>query len=63
MKITGLTKRYKDTLALDNLSVEFEEGKTTAILGESDAGKTTLLNAIASLIRYDGTIEGAGSVS
>lgn len=63
MKIAGLTKRYKDMLALDDLSVEFEEGKTTAVLGESGAGKTTLLNAIAGLTRYEGTIEGAGSVS
>ncbi|MDE6412188.1 MAG: ABC transporter ATP-binding protein [Clostridia bacterium] len=63
MRITNLTKRYKDTVALDNISVEFEKGKVTAVLGESGAGKTTLLNAIAGLTRYEGTIEEAGNVS
>lgn len=63
MKITGLTKKYKDAAALDNLDLEFKEGKVTAVLGESGAGKTTLLNAIAGLTRYEGIIEGAGNVS
>lgn len=63
MKITNLTKRYKDTLALDNINLEFEKGKVTAVLGESGAGKTTLLNAIAGLSTYEGTIEEAGNIS
>ncbi len=63
MKISGLTKRYKNTLALDNINLELEEGKATAVLGESGAGKTTLLSAIARLTDYEGKIEGAGNVS
>lgn len=63
MKITNLTKRYRDTVALDNICLEFEEGKVTAVLGESGAGKTTLLNAVAGLTSYEGTIEGAGNIS
>lgn len=63
MKITNLTKRYKDTLALDNINLEFEKGKVTAVLGESGAGKTTLLNVIAGLTDYEGTIEEAGNIS
>lgn len=63
MKITDLTKRYQDTIALDRISLEIEEGKVTAILGESGAGKTTLLNAVAGLTDYEGSIEGAGNIS
>lgn len=63
MKIENLTKRYRETLALDGVSLELETGKITAILGGSGAGKTTLLNAIAGLDKYEGSIEGAGRVS
>ena len=63
MKIVNLTKRYRDTVALENINLEFETGKVTAILGESGSGKTTLLNAIAGLTDYEGTIEDAGIIS
>ena len=63
MKIVGLTKRYRDTVALENINLEFEQGKVTAILGESGSGKTTLLNAIAGLTDYEGKIEEAGNIS
>ena len=63
MKIVGLTKRYRDTVALENINLEFEQGKVTAILGESGSGKTTLLNAIAGLTDYEGSIEEAGNIS
>lgn len=63
MKITNLTKRYKTTVALEDVNLEFEKGKVTAVLGESGAGKTTLLNAIAGLIDYEGQIENGGTVS
>ena len=55
MKISGLTKRYKNTLALDNINLELEEGKATAVLGESGAGKTTLLNLLGGM---DGVTDG-----
>lgn len=63
MKIENLTKKYRDAVALDGIDLEIERGKITAVLGESGAGKTTLLNAISSLTRYEGTIEGAGRIS
>ena len=63
MKIIGLTKKYSDSPALDGIDIEIEKGKITAILGESGAGKTTFLNAVAGLTDYEGKIEETGKIS
>lgn len=43
-----------DTVALDDISVAFREKEFVAILGTSGSGKTTCLNIIGGLDRYDG---------
>ncbi len=58
IKIKNFSKKYENVSVYQNFNLEIEEGKTTVILGESGSGKTTLINAIASLIDYDGKIEG-----
>lgn len=58
MILSKVTKRYRDFLALKNLSCEIAEGEITAILGESGAGKSTLLNILAGLTDFEGTIDG-----
>jgi ABC-2 type transport system ATP-binding protein len=45
----GLTKRYGDTLAVDNLSFTVEPGKITGFLGPNGAGKTTTMRMILGL--------------
>jgi ABC-2 type transport system ATP-binding protein len=47
----GLTKRYGDTLAVDNLSFDVEPGKITGFLGPNGAGKTTTMRLILGLDR------------
>jgi len=47
----GLTKRYGDTLAVDNLSFRVEPGKITGFLGPNGAGKTTTMRLILGLDR------------
>jgi ABC-2 type transport system ATP-binding protein len=43
----GLTRRYRDELALDQVSFDIEPGSITGLLGRNGAGKTTLLRVIA----------------
>ncbi|MDH5293998.1 MAG: ABC transporter ATP-binding protein [Acidimicrobiia bacterium] len=46
---TGVTKRYKDTLALDGVDLEVPSGLLTGFLGPNGAGKTTSFRAIMGL--------------
>ncbi len=62
--IKDLCVNYEDKRIFDNFNATFEGGKISVILGESGVGKTTLLNSIASLIDYNGEINGVdGEVS
>jgi ABC-2 type transport system ATP-binding protein len=47
----GLSKRYGDTLAVDDLSFSVESGKITGFLGPNGAGKTTTMRLILGLDR------------
>lgn len=51
IKITNLTKRYQDTLAVDNLNLEIEENKLFALLGVNGAGKSTTIKMLSTLIK------------
>ena len=53
LKIEGLTKRFGGLTAVDNLSLDFPEGKLHAVIGPNGAGKTTLFNLITGLLRSD----------
>jgi ABC-2 type transport system ATP-binding protein len=52
IKIEKITKRYNGKNILDNVSLDFENGKTYCILGKNGAGKSTLLNIITNLVSY-----------
>jgi ABC-2 type transport system ATP-binding protein len=47
----GLTKRYGDTTAVDDLSFSVEPGRITGFLGPNGAGKTTTMRLILGLDR------------
>jgi ABC-2 type transport system ATP-binding protein len=47
ISLSGLTRRYRDQLALDHVSLDVEGGAITGLMGRNGAGKTTLLRVIA----------------
>jgi len=58
VKIENLVKRYGDLIALDHLNLEIEQGEIFGLLGPNGSGKTTAINCILSLLKYDkGTIQ------
>lgn len=49
----GLTKKYGDTIAVDNVSMHIKEGEIYGFLGLNGAGKTTLIRLLLGLIKPD----------
>jgi ABC-type multidrug transport system ATPase subunit len=47
----GLTKRYRDVLAVDDLSLQVRRGEIYGLLGRNGAGKTTTIRMLLGLIR------------
>ena len=53
IEIKNVSKKYKNVVALDKISVSFEFGKIYGLLGRNGAGKSTLINIIANRIFAD----------
>ncbi|GAA1135795.1 sulfate ABC transporter ATP-binding protein [Nocardioides aquiterrae] len=61
IEVRGVSKRFGDFVALDDVNVSLPTGQLTALLGPSGGGKSTLLRIIAGLDSADSgsvTIEG-----
>lgn len=55
--IENLVKRYHDLVALDHLNLSIQEGEVFGLLGPNGSGKTTAINCLLALLKYDkGTI-------
>lgn len=58
VKIENLVKRYKELIALDHFNLEIQKGEIFGLLGPNGSGKTTTINCLLSLLKYDkGSIE------
>ncbi len=52
--LLGLTKRYGDFTAVDDVSLEVAQGEFLTLLGPSGSGKTTILMAVAGFVAPSG---------
>lgn len=58
IKVNNLVKRYGDLIALDHFNMEVREGEVLGLLGPNGSGKTTAINCILSLLKFDkGSVE------
>lgn len=54
IEVNNLTKKYKEVRAVDDLSFEVYENEILGLLGPNGSGKTTTINCILSLLKFDG---------
>jgi ABC-2 type transport system ATP-binding protein len=53
IEVLNLTKRYHDTLAVNNISFTVNQGEIFGIIGPNGAGKTTAVECIQGLRKPD----------
>src|ERR1035437_665153 len=59
--MVGVTKRYGDNVALNDVDLDIRPGEILGLLGPNGAGKTTLVSIAAGLLRADtGTVKVCG---
>lgn len=61
VQIENLVKRYGKLVALDHLNLEVRDGEIFGLLGPNGSGKTTAINCLLALLKFDkGSIRIAG---
>lgn len=50
IEISNLTKKFKEKIAVNNISLKIKEGELFALLGTNGAGKTTTIKMLSTLI-------------
>jgi ABC-type Fe3+/spermidine/putrescine transport system ATPase subunit len=53
VSVKNLRKTYDDVVAVDDVSIDIEDGEFVSILGPSGSGKTTMLKSIAGFVEPD----------
>ncbi|NII70612.1 ABC transporter ATP-binding protein [Microbacterium ulmi] len=53
IEVRGLTKRFKNVVAVDDLSLSVAEGTVFAFVGTNGAGKSTTINCLTTLLPLD----------
>ena len=57
LTVSNLSKKYGKVLAVDKFSFSVPSGQIGILLGPNGAGKSTIIKSVASLHKYEGTIE------
>lgn len=67
LRLDNITMQFGGVVAVDNLSLEVNEGEIVALIGPNGAGKTTIFNLITGVyaltegrVIFDGTVVGQG---
>jgi len=60
VSLSNVSKRYGDTMALDQVNLEIQPGRIVGLIGPNGAGKTTLLKCLLGLAPYEGVIQVLG---
>jgi ABC-2 type transport system ATP-binding protein len=65
IEMSHINKKYKNTIVLNDLSIQIEQGSIAGIVGPNSVGKTTLLNIMSGLVMPDSghVLYEGGSVS
>lgn len=53
VEVQNLVKRYGELLALDHFNLNIQEGEIFGLLGPNGSGKTTAINCILALLKFD----------
>ena len=53
IKIENISKSFDQIKVVDNISTEFEKGKTNLVIGQSGSGKTVLMKCLVGLLNID----------
>ncbi len=51
LKVNDLTKKYGNSLVVDNLNLEIRKGEVFGLLGPNGAGKSTTMNMICNIVK------------
>ena len=61
LQVTGVSKRYPGTQALDDVSLTMRRGEIHALVGGNGSGKSTMIKILAGVVEADsGTLEIGG---
>jgi ABC-type multidrug transport system ATPase subunit len=58
--VSNLTKRYGETVVVDDFSMDVGSGDSVALWGPNGAGKTTVIRCVLGLVNYEGLVEVGG---
>ena len=53
IELKGLTKRFDDFVALDNIDLTIPEGTAFGLLGSNGAGKSTILRILSGIYKQE----------